>query len=104
MNEKFIEIVENLGWRVCSQNGDFVEIENFSPAGENLVYEIDITDPYWSAEKLYSDFDIDEHVIMWIDAKRNGVLGIPSISRLVKDAGSIKKMLKKLACALVVLL
>ena len=46
-------------------------------------------------------FDVDEHVEMWIEARRNGVRGVPSsIRELVEDAEDIDKMLEELADAL----
>ena len=37
---------------------------------------------------------------MWVKAKQNGVGGIPSIRKLVKDAEDINEMLKNLAISL----
>ena len=45
-------------------------------------------------------FDIDEHIEMWIEARRNGTSGVPSTRELVKDAEDIDKMLQELAAAL----
>ena len=45
-------------------------------------------------------FDIDEHIEMWIEARKNGVSGVPSTRELVKDAEDIDKMLQEIAAAL----
>ena len=49
---------------------------------------------------LDANFDIDEHIELWIEAKRNGVKGVPSARELVYDAEAICKMLQELAAAL----
>lgn len=49
----------------------------------------------------YSDsFDTEEHVHNLLDAKENGVSGIPSLKELVEDADAIQGMLEELADAL----
>lgn len=50
-----------------------------------------------SLESYYEDFDIDEHIEMWVEAKRNGVSGVPSISELLDDAREIDVMILKLS-------
>lgn len=50
-----------------------------------------------SLESYYEDFDIDEHIEMWVEARKNGVSGVPSIRELVKDAEEIDGMILKLS-------
>lgn len=47
-------------------------------------------------ESYYENFDIDEHIEMWVEAKQNGVSGVPSIRELVDDAEEIEAMILKL--------
>ena len=52
-------------------------------------------------EEYAQDFDVDEHVERWIDARKRGVSGVPStIRELLEDAEAIQKMLNDLAEAL----
>lgn len=52
-------------------------------------------------EEYAQDFDVDEHVEMWIDARKRGVSGVPStIRELLEDAEAIQKMLNDLVEAL----
>ena len=53
-----------------------------------------------SLESYYEDFDIDEHIEMWIEAKRSGTSGVPSTRELVKDAEAIDGMILELSQAL----
>lgn len=53
-----------------------------------------------NVKEYAANFDIDEHIELWIEAKRNGVKGVPSTRELVYDAEAICKMLQELAAAL----
>ena len=92
INEKVVEAVEALGWTV-SESEDYITFGNCSPAGEDLYEEYakdeDVLD--WALD-LANNFDVDEHVEMWVDAKRSGVSGVPSIRDLVEDADKIQDM------------
>lgn len=44
----------------------------------------------------YNDFDVDDFVSMWLEAKGNGVPGVPGAVELVKDAQEIDGMLADL--------
>ena len=86
-----------------SQNSrTYVEMGKFSPAGEDfsMIIDFDAEDQCSSfrdsLESYYEDFDIDEHIEMWVEAKRSGTSGVPSIRRLVKDAEDIDDMILNL--------
>ena len=91
-------------WIEESQNArTYVEIGQHSPAGEDFSMIIDFDSENQcdsfrdSLESYYEDFDIDEHIEMWVEAKRNGVSGVPSIRELVDDAREIDAMILKLS-------
>ena len=100
---------EKLGWWSSawieeSQNGrTYVEMDQHSPAGEDfsMIIDFDAEDQCSSfrdsLESYYEDFDIDEHIEMWVEARKNGVSGVPSIRELVKDAEEIDAMILKLS-------
>ena len=104
-----LEKAEELGWWSSewieeSQNGrTYVEMGQHSPAGEDfsMIIDFDAEDQCSSfrdsLESYYEDFDIDEHVEMWVEARRNGISGVPSIRELVKDAEEIDAMILKLS-------
>ena len=100
INEKVVEAVEALGWTV-HESEDYVEFCNCSPAGEDLCEEYakdeDILD--WALD-IARNFDADEHIEMWVDAKRSGVSGVPSTRELVEDADEIQKMYDALCDAI----
>lgn len=98
--KKFIEICEKLDWSVWEGDEAF-EIRKYSPAGEDFSFIIDGTGDLVEQVKEYAaDFCVDEHVTMWLYAKREGIKDVPSATELVEDAKSIDQMLRELAIAL----
>lgn len=89
--ERLEKVLDKLNWKV-KDVGDEYEIETWSPAGENLIEYLDKEDIIESVKTIYDDFDPDEHVEMWIEAKRSGTSGVPSVSVLIEDARAIDGM------------
>ena len=103
LKKRLIEKAEELDWRVNIYDGSNWEFEKYSPAGEDFIFSIDTKDPedVWREVRRYAnDFDTEEHIEMWVQAKRYGTNGVPSIRRLVEDADDIDEMLDELADAL----
>ena len=97
--KEYLKVIEDCGWKVNVMSGE-IEIENWSPAGEDLVEylrkDIDIS---VQVSEIAANFDVDEHVELWIEAR--GTRGVPSsISELVKDAEEIEDMYSILAAEL----
>jgi len=91
------------GWHCEGRN--YVELEKYSPAGEDfgMIIDFDMKDPVGSfledLEEYAENFDMDEHAELWIP--RRGERGCPSsISELIQDAKDIKKMILELLDAL----
>lgn len=91
------------GWHCAERN--YIELEKYSPAGEDfsMIIDFDMDSPinsFLENLKEYSeDFDVDEHVEMWIPSR--GKRGCPeSISELVEDAEAIKDIIFELWDAL----
>lgn len=98
---KYLDVLEKHNWAVCGYTGDGrVELEKFSPAGEDFIICVEVGNLPAEVREYSAGFDIDEHIEMWIEARRNGTRGVPSIRELVKDAEDIYKMLQELATAL----
>lgn len=82
-------------------DGDYITIHNQN-VDEDFFEEIELpqtlpelNDDLWM---LYDNFDVDEHVEMWLEAKFNGsVDGIPSARVLVEESERIEKDLGELA-------
>lgn len=101
MLNRIIEIAEILDWKVnIDIESDYIEFSQYSPAGEDFSFTINTVNPEKIIEgviRYADDFDIDEHIEMWIEARKNDVSGIPSTRELVYDAEEISKMLDTLA-------
>ena len=101
LEQKYLDILEEHDWAVSGYTDDGrVEIEKYSPAGEDFIMCVDIENFPDAVMEYYEDFDVDEHIEMWVEAKRNGTREVPSVRRLAIDAEAIDDMLKELAYAL----
>ena len=100
MTREQLRVCEALDWRV-NECEDEIELEKYSPAGEDFLFSItDVDDVSRAVCEYANDFDVNEHIEMWILARRNGVSGVPMATELVEDARAIKAMLRELADAL----
>lgn len=103
INKQLIDACEALGWMVHEDDDGSVELEQYSPAGEDFLFYVCPSDSTFVNEIVAyaADFDPDEHIVMWIEAKHNGGIGIPNARELVHDAEAIDEMLQELAIKLV---
>ena len=93
------EVFDDLNWRFHRCSDGSGELESWSPAGEDIVFDIEGKDIPAEVAEYAEDFDPDEHAEMWVEHRGRG--GCPStIRELVDDADAIKEMLKMLADAL----
>lgn len=78
-----------------------VYVSFYSDEGEEIVVEVhdpeEPYDVYVALDDEYENFDVDDHVTDLLDAKRNGVSGIPGVRALVEDAEMIERKLDELA-------
>lgn len=102
LEQKYIDILEQNDWGISSYTDDGrVELETYSPEGENFLMCVDVENFPESVREYANNFDADEHAEMWIEA-RGRVAGVPnSIRELIEDAEAIKEMLNELADTLV---
>lgn len=99
--KKYIKACEEQGWIVHDISKNEIELENWSPAGENLIYYFNKKNFIEEFENFVETFDPDEHAEDWVIARRNrNVKGIPNIQCLVWDAQKIDSMLWDLLCEL----
>ena len=105
--KKIEDVAEDLGWSVDWQTQEYpkgkteklVEFSQSSPAGEDFSFYVfyhALTDLARELYTYWQDFDVEEHVQMWLEAKQNGVGGVPDVVTLVEDAKEIESMLEEL--------
>lgn len=101
IHPKYIDVLESLDWCICDYTNDGrVEIENYSPAGEDLIVCVEVENFPESVYEYARDFDADEHAEMWFGHRGEG--GCPSsVRELIDDADAIKEMLEELADKLI---
>lgn len=101
LEQKYIDVLEARDWRICDYIDDGrVELEKYSPAGEDFLMCVEVEDFPRKVAEYAADFDPDEHIEMWIEARRNGTRDVPCARVLVHDAEAIEEMLTELADAL----
>lgn len=98
--KKYIDIIEELGWTVHDCGDGNLELEKYSPAGEDFIFTVDADDIPGSVHSYYLNFDQDEHISLWAMASLEHTPGVPCIRELVQDAEDIEKMLEELSDAL----
>ena len=95
--DRLQEICESLDWYFSHDNGaGTIMLRQYSPAGEDFGFTISDKYPIEDIVTAYYCFDVEEHVTSWLDAKRNGVSGVPDVVTLVDDANEISNMLEEL--------
>lgn len=103
--EDLIDKANEFGWSAREYNDEW-EFSQYSPAGEDFSFCIsksDAKDLHGLVRKIRlcaDSFDPEEHAMMWAEAGRNGVGGVPSLFTLVDDAKDLKTMLNELASAM----
>ena len=102
LSDKVTDILDDCGWRIADYTDDgHIEIESKSPAGEDLIICLDVGNFANDLFQYAEDFDEEEHVEELLEAKRNGLRGVPSAAVLVQDTKDIKLMLRELSTAVV---
>lgn len=114
--DELIDAIEDnpdLDWDVskytdCSNpKGSYLQFDGSSPAGEDISFSIDfdasklpckqIQEIIDQLDSYYECFDTEEHVTMLLEAKNNGLSGVPDVETLVEDAKEIDKILENLS-------
>lgn len=108
-----IESNNDLEWYVSKYTDysnlkeSYLEFTGSSPAGEDISFSIDFDAKKLPCEQIqkiidelgsyYECFDTEEHVTMLLEAKNNGLSGVPDVETLVEDAKKIDKILENLS-------
>ena len=99
--QAYLDICEKNGWSYSiDEKYNEVELSKSSPAGEDFSFIVSLEDIPDKVHSFSFNFDIDEHVDMWISARRAGVSGVPNTRSLADDAEAIEQMLEELSSAL----
>lgn len=100
MSNKLEELLEQEGFAIYKHETGY-ELEMYTPAGEDWIIGIVNLEDFVE----YADnFDPEEELEMWVEAKRGGCGGVPSPSVLWKDQLWKQKELKRIAKKIIKLL
>lgn len=98
LRQEYLDILEKREWSVSGYTDDGrVELEWWSPAGEDFLVCVNVENFPDEILDYSDDFDPDEHIEMWVEARANGRQDVPGARRLAKDAEDIQKELDELA-------
>ena len=95
--ENLCAYIETLGWNVYRDGDGYVELSQYSPAGEDFSFTGSENNLIEDVKDYAESFDSEAHAAMWYDAGQRGVHGVPSLHELVEDADAIQEMLEDLA-------
>lgn len=88
------------GWTIYDDGGDWVDIRQASPAGEDFGFTVEKNNIINEIIENAESFDAEEHATMWAQ-NMDTVAGVPqSLRTLLDDADDIAQMLKELAQAI----
>ena len=88
------KILEDHGFNVEQQEDGQWFISQYTPAGEDWGFSIG---SLAEIKEYAENFDPEEEFSMWIEAKHNGVKGVPGIAELWQDQLWKQEILKKCA-------
>lgn len=101
LDDKYISVLEDFDWRVVDYTDDgCVDLEWYSPAGEDYIVTLGIDTFVEDFTAHANEFDIDEHIAGWIQAKHDGASDVPNARILVHDAEDIADCLDSIVMAL----
>lgn len=86
--------INRLGMELhAEQDGDTTTIY-FDNVEQDYFIEVTDVDQIYD---IWQNFDIEEEVLMWLEAKKNGDHAVPYITELVEEEKTIDKTLEELA-------
>lgn len=92
LRQEYLDILEKREWSVSGYTDDGrVELEWWSPAGEDFLVCVNVENFPDEILDYSDDFDPDEHIEMWVEARANGRQDVPGARRLAKDAEDIDR-------------
>jgi hypothetical protein len=75
-----------------------VEIYYMVDTAETGIYLPSDSDDVEKLDDYCDGFDIDEEVMLWLEAKQHGVQGVPGVEQLVREMQHREKLLYEISC------
>ena len=96
IEKKYLDVIEDNGWSVY-EDGNDVDISQYSPAGEDFSFSVYADNLVDDVAEYAESFDAEEHAAMWYEAGKRGARDVPSLRVLIDDADDIQEMLDDLS-------
>ena len=94
MTKKIKKVIEDLGWSFNSNTSITIQTNT---AGQDVCIGCDKGESLKETIKFrYENYDIDQEVSLFLEAKKHGVKGVPEATLLVKDCEEVLSKLKEL--------
>lgn len=87
------QLLEDNDFDVTKEDNRYF-IHQYTPAGEDWGFYLDNLE---DLKDYAENFDVDEEFEMWVEAKKNGVSGVPSYRELLDDQQWKQDILTKIA-------
>lgn len=100
--EKMNDAFEQLDAHIEPESAGCYDVSFYSDAGEDFHTSVRADSAEDFAHAMYDEyqnFDTEEHVTSWLNAKESGTSGVPDVITLVHDAEAIEKWLEELSLA-----
>lgn len=99
ISQKILDALADNNWNPYTNTDDnFIDLEWYSPAGEDFFLSFDVEDDDDFLSQLYDtymDFDPEQHAV-----ENYGMSGAPGLRVLLDDADAIEGELQRLWCEL----
>ena len=99
ISQKILDALADNNWKpYIDTDNNSIDLEWYSPAGEDFLLSFDVRDDDDFLSQLYDaymDFDSEQHAI-----ENYGMRGAPGLRALLDDADAIEYELKRLGFAL----
>ena len=94
MKKKLREAIEKCGWTI--QSDTCITICTDTTGREYCIECNEPNELIDTIKNQYECYDVDEEVELYLEAKKNGLQGVPTARILVKDCEEIEELLEKL--------
>lgn len=91
LKELLVSKANDLDWKVEIDEHCW-EFQKYSPAGEDFWFGVNGGDVVAGVLEYYETFDPEDHVMGLMEAKKNGLSGVPRLKELVDVVGALHEV------------
>ena len=98
--DRMNDALEPIDVHVEQESTGCYDVSFYTDAGEDFHTSVRANSAEEFADAMCDEcnnFNAEEHVTMWLEAKQNGTSGVPDVVTLVHDAEAIEELLEDIA-------